>query len=100
MAKAIATVVEVPQPTILKKAVQLTLSVNEAETLSLLMGKCGGNATQTRRSYTDAINTALQEAGYGWAATLERYRVDLSAFFEPHGGISFKIEKLDPSKDI
>ena len=42
----------------------LTLSVDEAETLCVVLRKIGGSPSNTRRGYTEAIYIALYQAGF------------------------------------
>jgi hypothetical protein len=91
-------------PPIEKKRVILELSINEAETLGLLLAKCGGTPSKSRRGYCDAMRDALQNAGYHWTTIVgstDRYeqQARLDDVFEQPGGLCFKNEKLDPSKD-
>lgn len=88
---------EVPQPPVLKQRVQLELSLNEAETLSIVLAKIAGNATSTRRKYTDSISGALRDAGIFW--TCDVMKTSLGNGRSSQYGITFVDEFLDTKKD-
>lgn len=109
MATAKTSTVLIPQapiipPPIEKKRVILELSINEAETLALILGRVGGApGTGSRRGHCDAIDRALRDAGINRQATLRAINValDYREFSKAvlDGGLTFSNENLNPSKD-
>jgi hypothetical protein len=69
MAKAQRINVE-SKPTKDVRDVQLTLSVEEAETLRLVVRLVAGNRENTPRKHTDAIDSALRDAGVSVSAVM------------------------------
>lgn len=99
MATAKTTVVEVPQPPVPAKRVVLTLSYNEAETLSLLLSRAAGCPATSRRKYAQQINNALEDAGFGFQSLYNKQVVLRGQVFTATSALTFVEEKLDDSKD-
>lgn len=91
-------------PAICATRIRLDLSINEAETLALILTKCGGNPNLSRRGQTDKIHKALESIGFSWmtiggpADWPEPYR-RLEDVFQKGSYLNFNPQTLDPSKD-
>jgi hypothetical protein len=60
-------VVVQPKPEII--SVSLTLDVETAKTLKVILGRVGGSPTDSRRRHADAISDALEGAGITYRST-------------------------------
>ena len=107
MATATKATVEIPQPPIIpppikKERIVLELSINEAETLGLLLARTSGSPDgKSRRGHCDSMRIGLEKVGYGWVNITKRLGYDLYTFAPAisAGFVNFNNEKLDPSKD-
>jgi hypothetical protein len=107
MANATKTTVEIPQaviipPLIKRERIVLELSVNEAETLGLLLARIAGDPANSRRGHCDAMRGALAKLGYGWMEIAQRLGIEQYTFapiISSGGTVCFNDEVLDPSKD-
>lgn len=73
MATATKKNVEIPQP-VLHTRVTLDLSLNEAETLAIIMARIGGDPDNSRRKYCDQIRFALKDVGITSTSVYQQYR--------------------------